>query len=198
LKRTIFNTPILSTFFHYLTKLLLRLFGWQVEGQLPDIPKIVVIGAPHTSNWDFVLFLALAFALRANPRYMGKVELFRSPLGFFFKWCGGIPVDRSKSTGLVEQTVQAIEQSEKFILVITPEGTRGKVRAWRSGFYHIAKKAGIPLVLAFIDSPRKTIGIGPTFTPTEDMEADMKAIQSYYAGMVGINPRLTSELKPEG
>lgn len=185
-------------FFHFLTKLLLRLFGWQVEGQLPKIPKFVVIGAPHTSNWDFVLFLALAFALKANPRYMGKVELFRSPLGFFFKWCGGIPVDRSKSTGLVEQTVQAINDSDKFILVITPEGTRGKVRAWRSGFYHIAKKARIPIALGFIDRPRKTIGIGPTFFPTNNMEADMKAIQSYYAGMVGVNSRLTSEIKLEG
>ena len=195
---TIFNTPFVSSFFHYLTKLLLRAFGWRVEGKLPDIPKFVVIGAPHTSNWDFVLFLALAFSLKANPRYLGKAELFRSPLGFFFKWCGGIPVDRSKSTGLVEQTVQAIEESREFILVITPEGTRGQVRAWKSGFYHIAKKAGIPIALGFIDHPRKTIGIGPTFMPTDNMDADMKAIQSYYAGMVGINPRLTSELSKTG
>jgi 1-acyl-sn-glycerol-3-phosphate acyltransferase len=83
---------------------------------------------------------------------------------------------------------------ERFILVITPEGTRGKVRAWKSGFYHIAKGAGVPVVLGFIDRARKAIGIGPTFMPTDNMEADMKAIQSYYAGMMGINPRLTSEL----
>ena len=161
---------------------------------MPDIPKFVVIGAPHTSNWDFVLFLALAFSLKANPRYMGKAELFRSPFGGFFRWCGGIPVDRSKSTGLVEQTVQAMEACTQFILVITPEGTRGKVRSWKSGFYHIAKKARVPIALGFIDRTRKAIGIGPTFVPTEDMDTDMKAIQSYYAGMVGINPHMTSEL----
>ena len=192
---TIFNTPLVSSFFHYLTELLLHAFGWRVEGQLPKLPKFIVIGAPHTSNWDFVLFLALAFSLRANPRYMGKAEIFRSPLGTFFKWCGGIPVDRSKSNGLVEQTVQAINESEQFILVITPEGTRGQVHAWKSGFYHIARKAGIPIALGFIDRPRKTIGIGPTFIPTENVEADMKAIQSYYAGMVGVNQRLTSPLE---
>jgi len=195
MKTTIFNTPILSLFLHHLTKVLVRAFGWQVEGKLPDVPKLVVIGAPHTSNWDFVLFLALAFWLRINPRYMGKIELFRSPLRFFFSWCGGIPVDRSKSTGLVDQTVQAIEASEEFILVITPEGTRGRVRAWKNGFYHIAKKAGIPIALGFIDRPRKTIGVGPTFIPTENMDADIKAIQLHYAGMVGVNPRLTSQLE---
>lgn len=191
---TIFNTPLVSSFFHYLTKLLMGAFGWRVEGQLPDIPKFVIVGAPHTSNWDFVMFLALAFSLKANPRYMGKVELFRSPFGGFFRWCGGIPVDRSKSTGLVEQTVEAMNKAERFLLVITPEGTRKEVRAWKSGFYHIARQAGVPVVLGFIDRNRKAIGIGPTFMPTGNMDADMKAIQSYYAGMVGINQRLTSEL----
>lgn len=195
MKTTIFNTPILSDLLYYLTKLLVRTFGWQVEGRLPDFKKMVVIGVPHTSNWDFVLFLALAFWMRANPRYMGKIELFRSPLGPFFRWCGGIPVDRSRATGLVEQTVQAIEESEQFMLVITPEGTRGRVRAWKNGFYHIARKAGIPIALGFIDRPRKTIGIGPIFIPTGNLDADIRAIQSYYAGMIGVNPGLTSQLE---
>ena len=191
---TIFNTPVLTSFLHGLTVLLLRAFGWQVEGRLPDLPKMVIVGAPHTSNWDFVLFLALAFSLKANPHYLGKAELFRGPFGAFFRWCGGIPVDRSKSTGLVEQTVEAINRARQFILVITPEGTRGKVRAWKSGFYHIAKQAEIPIVLAFIDRSRKALGIGPTFIPTENMDVDMKTIQSFYEGKVGINSRLTSEL----
>jgi 1-acyl-sn-glycerol-3-phosphate acyltransferase len=195
--RTIFNTPILSSFFHYLTMILLYLTGWRVEGQLPDIPKFVIIGAPHTSNWDFVLFLALAFALRANPHYMGKSQLFRWPLGAFFRWCGGIPVDRSKATGLVDQTVEAINKSRQFILVITPEGTRGRVRSWKTGFYHIAKQAGIPIALGFIDSSRKRIGIGSTFYPTHNMEADVKELQSFYAGMVGVNSRRTSEIQLE-
>ncbi len=189
MKMTIFNTPVLSNLLRFATKVLLGLFGWRVEGQLPDIPKFIVIGAPHTSNWDFVLFLALAFSLKANPKYMGKAELFRWPLGGFFRWCGGIPVDRSKSTGLVEQTVDAINRADRFILVITPEGTRKEVSSWKSGFYHIARQAGIPLALGFIDRRRKAIGIGPTFVPGDDMDADMKEIQSYYSGIVGINPR---------
>jgi 1-acyl-sn-glycerol-3-phosphate acyltransferase len=195
--RTIFNTPILSSFLRYLTKTLLFVFGWRIEGGLPDIPKFVIIGAPHTSNWDFVLFLALAFGLKANPHYMGKSELFRWPLGAFFRWCGGIPVDRSKPTGLVEQTVDAINKSRQFILVITPEGTRGRVRSWKTGFYHIAKQAGIPIALGFIDSPRNRIGIGPTFYPTDNMDADIKTMQSFYEGMVGVNSRRTSEIQLE-
>ena len=161
---------------------------------MPDIPKFVLAGAPHTSNWDFVMFLAMVFVLQADVRYMGKSELFRWPIGGFFRWCGGYPVDRSKSQGLVEQMAQAIQDSEKFILVITPEGTRKKVREWKSGFYHIAKKAGVPIVTGFVDSRTKACGIGPAFYLTEDMEADMKAIQSFFAGKVGIRPSRTSEL----
>ena len=168
--------------------------GWHVEGRMPDIPKFVLAGAPHTSNWDFVIFLAMVFVLQADVRYMGKSELFRWPIGGFFRWCGGYPVDRSKSHGMVEQMTQAIQDSEKFILVITPEGTRKKVREWKSGFYHIAKKAGVPIVTGFVDSRTKACGIGPAFYLTEDMEADMKAIQSFFAGKVGIRPSRTSEL----
>ena len=191
---TIFDTPILSKMLHYLTLFLLRVCGWHVEGQMPDIPKFVVVGAPHTSNWDFVLMLALGFALQAKLHFMGKSELFRPLIGFFFRWCGGIPVDRTKSTGTVEQIVAVIQRSERFILTVAPEGTREKVRVWKSGFYHIARGAGIPIVFCFVDGVRKTVGIGPTFMPTDDMEADMKAIQSFYAGFVGIHPHRTSKL----
>lgn len=191
---TIFTTPVLSAILHRLAKFLTRLFGWRVEGTLPDLPKFIVIGAPHTSNWDFVLFLGLALHLRADPRFMGKSELFRGPLGGFFRWCGGYPVDRSKSQGLVDQMVEAFRANERFILVITPEGTRSKVNEWKTGFYHIAKGAGVPLVLGFIDGARKAYGLGRTFFLTDDMEADMKAIQAYYAGIVGIRPARTSQL----
>jgi 1-acyl-sn-glycerol-3-phosphate acyltransferase len=194
LNTTIFDTPILSKLLHYLTKFLLRVFGWHVEGQMPDIPKFIVIGAPHTSNWDFVMMLALGFALQAKLYFMGKSELFHPLIGFFFRWCGGIPVDRTKSTGMVEQMVDVIRRSERFILAVAPEGTREKVLVWKSGFYHIAKKAGIPVVFGFVDGGRKTVGVGPTFMLTDDMEADMKAIQFFYAGIVGIRPHRTSEL----
>ncbi len=167
----------------------MRLVGWRIEGELSDLPKYVLIGAPHTSNWDFVLFLGVIFTLRANVRFMGKAELFRNPFGWFFRYCGGIPVDRKKPTGLVEQMVKASNESDKFILTITPEGTRHHVTEWKRGFYHIAKSAGIPIVMAVVDGRHKTVRIGPVFHPTEDIEADMKAIQGVFAGTVGINPR---------
>lgn len=186
---TIFNTPLLSTWLHYIARFFMRLFGWHIDGKLPDIPKFVLIGAPHTSNWDFVLFLGVVFSLRVNVHFMGKVELFRSPIGWFFRYCGGIPVDRKKSTGLVEQTVKAINQSKEFILVITPEGTRHQVVEWKRGFYHIAKEVEIPIVMAVVDGRHKTVHLGQVFHPTGDIEADMKTIQSYFTGVVGIHPR---------
>ena len=167
----------------------MRLAGWRVQGKLPDIPKFVLVGAPHTSNWDFVLFLGVIFTLRANVRFMGKAEIFRSPIGAFFRYCGGVPVDRKKSTGLVDQMVQICNTSERFILTIAPEGTRHHVTEWKRGFYHIAKGARIPIVIAVVDGRHKTVRIGQVFHPTEDMEADMKTIQGFFAGIVGINPR---------
>jgi 1-acyl-sn-glycerol-3-phosphate acyltransferase len=189
MKRTIFNTPILSTFYHYLAKIMMRLAGWRVDGGLPDLPKFILIGAPHTSNWDFVLFLGVVFSLRANVRFMGKAELFRFPVGWFFRYCGGVPVDRKKSTGLVEQMVKACNESEQFILTITPEGTRQQVTEWKRGFYHIAKSAEIPIVMAIVDGKHKTVHLGQVFHPTDDMEADMLAIREVFEGSVGIKPR---------
>ena len=186
---TIFNTPILSTFFHYFARFMMRQRGWRIEGKLPDIPKFVLIGAPHTSNWDFVLFLGVIFSLRANVRFMGKAELFRFPYGWFFRYCGGVPVDRKKSTGLVEQMVKVSNELDRFILTIAPEGTRHHVVEWKRGFYHIAKNAEIPMVMAVVDGKHKTVRIGQVFHSTENVEADMKAIKGVFDGIVGINPR---------
>ncbi len=168
----------------------MRLVRWKVDGQLPDLPKYILIGAPHTSNWDFVLFLGVIFHLRANVKFMGKAELFRNSLvGWFFYWCGGVPVDRKKSTGLIEQMVDACNKTDKFILVIAPEGTRHYVSEWKMGFYHIAKNAEVPLVPAVVDGKHKTVHIGQVFQPTDDMDADVKAIKALFEGIVGINPR---------
>ncbi len=168
----------------------MRLIGWRVDGSLPDLPKFVIIGAPHTSNWDFVLFLGVMFYLQANVRYMAKAEIFRSPIGWFFRYCGGYPVDRKKSTGLVEQMVNAINRSEDFILTIAPEGTRHHVTEWKRGFYHIAKGAGVPIVMAQVDGKNKTVHIlKEPFYPSDNIEADMKVIKGKFEGVVGINPR---------
>lgn len=188
LKTTIFTTPFLSTLFRFLANLILWMTGWHIAGKLPDLPKYILIGAPHTSNWDFLLFLGAIFHLKANAKYMGKAELFRKPFGWFFYWCGGIPVDRKKSTGLVEQMVEACNQSDRFILTIAPEGTRHFVTEWKMGFYHIAKSAGIPLVMAKVDGKNKALHVGQVFHLTDDMDADIKAIKACFDGMTGINP----------
>jgi 1-acyl-sn-glycerol-3-phosphate acyltransferase len=189
MKTTIFNTPLLSTFYHYLARMIMRLTGWRINGKLPDLPKFVLVGAPHTSNWDFLLFLGVIFSLRANVRFMGKAELFRFPVGWFFRYCGGVPVDRKKSTGLVEQMVKACNEAEKFILVIAPEGTRNQATEWKHGFYHIAKSAGIPIVMAIVDGKHKTVHLGQVFHLTEDIEADMKRIKGVFEGVTGIKQR---------
>jgi len=190
MKTTIFNTPILSYIFHLLARIIMRLLGWRVDGKLPDLPKYVLIGAPHSSNWDFVLFLGVILSLRANVRYMGKAELFVFPIGWLFRYFGGYPVDRKKSTGLVGQMVDAVKKEDKFILVIAPEGTRHYVADWKRGFYHIAKGAGVPIVMAQVDGKHKTVHIlKEPFHPTDDIEADMKAIKGNFEGVVGINPR---------
>jgi 1-acyl-sn-glycerol-3-phosphate acyltransferase len=187
---TIFTTPVLSFVFHILSRIIMRLLGWRVDGELPDLPKYVLIGAPHTSNWDFVLFLGLIFYLRADARFMAKAELFRFPIGWFFRYCGGYPVDRKKSTGLVEQMVNAINKEDRFILTIAPEGTRHYVSDWKRGFYHIAKGVGIPIVMAQVDGRHKTVRIlKDVFHPTDDIEADMQAIKGSFEGVLGIKPR---------
>lgn len=188
MKTTIFNTPIISQVLRFLSNSIMRALGWRVDGKLPDFPKYIIIGAPHTSNWDFMLFLGIIFRMKINVNYMGKMELFRNPFGWFFRYCGGIPVDRSKSTGLVEQTVEACEKADHFILVIAPEGTRHGVKEWKRGFYHIANGAGILIVMAKVDGRRKTVHVGEVFHPSGDVEADMKAIQDAFKGFTGIKP----------
>lgn len=189
MKTTIFNTPILSALLRFFANLIFRLVGWHVEGKLPNLPKYILIGAPHTSNWDFILFLGVIFHLRANVKFMGKSELFHNPFGWFFYWCGGIPVDRKKSQGLVEQMVDACGKSDKFILTIAPEGTRYKVNDWKMGFYHIAKNAGIPLVMAIVDGKKRAMCVGQVFYLTDNMEEDIKTIKGFFSGKTGINPK---------
>ena len=160
---------------------LFRWRGWRLEGALPDVKKYVIIGAPHTSNWDFPVALGLAFCYRVKMFWMGKHTLFRWPLGGLMRWLGGIPVNRSASQNLVAQAVAAMHASDELILAIPPEGTRQQVRQWKTGFYFIAQEAGTPIVLAFLDLKNKRAGFGPTLQPTGDLEQDMQTIKAFYA-----------------
>jgi 1-acyl-sn-glycerol-3-phosphate acyltransferase len=163
----------------------LKILGWRVEGKIPDIKKFVIIAAPHTSNWDFPITLAVAFVLRMKIYWMGKAAMFRWPFAATLRWLGGIPIDRSQSHNVVEQSIQAFQKLERLIMVVPPEGTRKKVSYWKTGFYHIASGANVPIVLGFLDYKRKAGGIGPTFYPTGRLEEDLQKIQAFYATITG-------------
>ncbi|WP_257294701.1 lysophospholipid acyltransferase family protein [Endozoicomonas sp. YOMI1] len=188
MRHTIFDTPVVNSCFRLLSRLGLKLFGWKLEGQRPNARKYVIIAAPHTSNWDFVLTIAFAFCFRMNIFWMGKNTLFKGPFGGIMKWLGGIPVDRSKANGLVQQMVDTFHNCTELAVAIPPEGTRNKVRQWKSGFYHVAHGAGVPIALGFLDYKKKVGGFGPMFFTTGDYESDLKKIQEFYQHMTGKNP----------
>ncbi len=185
---TVFDTPVVSRVCYYLSLFLLRVAGWKKEGDPPGVPKCVVIAAPHTSNWDFPLTIMIAFAFRLKIYWMGKHTLFQGLMGPISRWLGGIEVDRTRSTNLVAQCVERFQSSETLAMIIPPEGTRKKVRFWKTGFYHIAHGAGVPIVLGFMDYRRKRGGLGPLFHPTGDIDRDMAEIQKFYEGVTGRRP----------
>jgi 1-acyl-sn-glycerol-3-phosphate acyltransferase len=153
-----------------------------------------MIAAPHTSNWDLPMTLALVFAFRLRVYFLAKHTLFTAPFGLFLRWLGGVPVDRQKNNNIVEQAVELFSTHDDLILLVPPEGTRQRVRYWKSGFYHIAYGAQVPIVLGFIDFKRKVAGFGGTFTPSGNYDADLVKIQTFYAGITGKNPDMTSEI----
>jgi 1-acyl-sn-glycerol-3-phosphate acyltransferase len=190
--RTLFRTPLLSTGLRAGSLAFLRLRGWRVEGALPaSASKAVLIGAPHTSNWDLPYTLMVGFALNLNLYWMGKASLFKPPFGAVMRWLGGIAVDREKSSNLVAASARALRDAQGPLqLAVSPEGTRGKTRHWKTGFYYIAIEAQVPIVLAFMDYERKVAGLGPVFTPSGDVEHDMDQIKRFYSGVKGRNAHL--------
>lgn len=185
--RTIFSTPLVNTVLRVGSLATLKLLGWQVQGELPvSAHKSVLIAAPHTSNWDLPYTLMVSFALRLNIYWMGKASIFSGPFGPVMRWLGGIAVDRSKANNLVAASAAALQAADGPVqLVVPPEGTRGKTRHWKSGFYFIAQQAQVPIVMAFLDYERKVGGLGPLFVPTGNLDADMAAIKAFYAPIRG-------------
>ena len=153
----------------------------RIAGELPDLPKFVLIGAPHTSNWDLPNALAAGLHYGVGIHWMGKDSIFKWPFGGLMRWMGGIPVDRSKRNNAVTQMVEIFNAAEELIVVIPPEGTRSEVERWKSGFYHIAVGAKVPIVMAFMDYNRREVGIKGVFYPTGDYDADVAKIQAVYA-----------------
>ena len=172
---------------------ILRVLGWRAVGDLPDVPKMVIIVAPHSSNWDFIVGIAYMMSRNVAVRFIGKRELFRWPLGVVMRHLGGIPVDRANPQAVVEQVVAEFAGVPGIVLGITPEGTRKRGATWKTGYYRIAKDAGVPIVPGFIDWFTKQVGVLPPFLPTGDQARDLAHLQGLYAGF-----RRSDDPKPAG
>lgn len=154
--------------------------GWRMVGSLPDLPRFVIIAAPHTTNWDFLRGISLVFALSLDAKWIGKRELFVGLFGPLFRWLGGIPIDRKSPQGAVEGAVAAFGAREQMMLAIAPEGTRKAVQRWKTGFYRIATGAGVPIVCGFFDNRNRVLGFAKVFTPTGSMAEEIAMLEAWY------------------
>lgn len=172
-----------------LGRLVLTAMRWRVEGEIPNLPKFVVIAAPHTSNWDFVVGMAAKLALALRVLWLGKDSLFAFPFGPVLRALGGMPVDRSTSHDVVGSIVREFERRDSLVLALAPEGTRQSVQRWRTGFYHIAHGARVPIVTVALNWDARALQIGPPFITTGDVESDLRALQSRFASVAGLKPK---------
>lgn len=184
--RTVFKTPVIRTLLRFASSLGLRAIGWRVTGTPPAERKFVLCGAPHTSNWDFPLMLMVMLKLGMDVHWMGKDSLFRFPFGGLMRWLGGIPIDRSRSNNTVAQMIEVYKNASDLMVLIPPEGTRSRVQRWKTGFYHIAHGAQVPIQLGFLDARTRTAGFGPLFWPSGDIERDLPQIQAFFADKQGL------------
>lgn len=170
----------------------LRVAGWKLEGEAPAEKRYVLIAAPHTSNWDLPFMLACSYIYELPMHWMGKDTLFKPPLGWLLAPLGGFAIDRSKAGGVVQQMTERFADlaanDEGFVLAVPAEGTRGKKPMWKSGFYHIARSANVPIALSYLDWKTKRTGIGKVIHPSGDIQADMDQIRAFYEGMEGRIP----------
>ncbi len=189
--------PTLPEAFHHprgrvlraLGRAYLRLAGWRIEGGFPPAPKMVLIVAPHTSNWDFFLGIAVLLALELRVSWLGKHAIFRPPVAGLLRGMGGIPVNRSASHGVVGACVEAFKAAPALILALAPEGTRKGVSRWKTGFYHIAMEAGVPILPVGFDFREHKVHLMPLFQPCGDLETDLPRLQSRYAQVHGLRER---------
>ena len=157
---------------------------------MPNVPKAVLIVAPHTSGWDVVYAVAAMLALGIRARWMAKHTLFRPPLGAVLRYLGGLAIERSSHHGVVQQAIAAFNREPKLVLGIAPEGTRSRVHEWKTGFYHIARGARVPIVCVFLDYEQRRLGFGPSLEPSGDIHADMDVLRRFYSRKVGHHPEL--------
>jgi len=171
-----------------LSRIILKLLGWHVDVTLPKEKKFVMIGAPHTTNWDLPIGLLCFWSVPVHITWVGKKQLFIGPFNYFFRALGGIPVDRSAHTGFIDQIAQQFNDREEMIFGLTPEGTRSTTEYWKTGFYYIALKAKVPICCAYVDFPRRTIGFGKMIIPSGDINKDFVQIKLFYQDKKGKYP----------
>ena len=169
---------------------MLRALRWRIDGEIPNLPKFVLIVAPHTSNWDFVIGIAARSALGIRVLFLGKDSLFRFPFGTAMRALGGVPVDRSASHDVVHAIVAEFTRRDRMILGVAPEGTRKRVERWRTGFYHIARGAGVPILPVALNYGARAVQIGALFTTTGDRDRDVAELRQRFAGVNGKKPKL--------
>ena len=189
MRYTLFSTPLLTPALRVLSKIVLKIIRWRVDGSLPiDQKKYVLIVAPHTSNWDFFLFVLTVSVLRLQPSVLIKDTIFVGPLGWFLRYCGAIPVNRKQAGSLVTYISGIYEAREEFVLIITPEGTRSPNAKWKRGFHHVARAAEVPILVVYVDSAVRTIGIEGLMEPSEDVDGDMQKLKTFFDGKKGLKP----------
>lgn len=172
----------------FVARWFLRLTGWEPEGSRPVEARFVLIAAPHTSNWDLAYLLAMATVYDLKISWMGKYQLFRPPLGWIMRALGGIPIIRHQRRNMVDQMLQAFAERDELILVVPVEATRARTEHWKSGFYHIASQAGVPIVMSYLDYSRKRGGFGPSLVPSGDLRHDMDEFRAFYEPILGKHP----------
>lgn len=189
------NAPSSGLIKYWIARLFMAILGWNVSGELPENKKFVLIGAPHTSNWDFFLGLATIFIFRVKARWLGKDAIFIWPVGILLRALGGIAINRQHPHGVVGQMVNTLTQSDQQVILLAPNGTRKKMPNWRSGFYQIAHQANVPIVCGCLDFNRKEAHLGLSLLPTGDVKKDMDRIRNFYKDVHAKYPEMETPVR---
>jgi len=181
----IFNKKKHNALIYFFAKILFKMTGWKLDVEMPKEPKFVLIAVPHTSNWDLPLMLLISIVYGVQFHWVAKDSLFKGPFGIYLKWLGGVPVNRRSRTHFTDQIIEVIKESKELIIVMAPAGTRSRAEYWKSGFYHIAMGAGVPVVFGFLDYGKKIGGFKPGFFPSGDIDKDLEIAAKFYKDKKG-------------
>ncbi len=184
-----------STITEKIAKAVIKLLGWKAVGKMPNAPKYILVGYPHTSNYDTLIGIFIFLSMGVHIKWIGKQSLFKGPVGWLIKKTGGIPVNRQKSQNFVRNIQTVFNKYDRLVIALSPEGTRQKTDFWRTGFYYMALAAQVPIALGYLDYPTKTGGFGPLIWPSGNIKQDMEKIRTFYQGIHGKYPQLEGAIR---